>query len=144
MPHSEDDPGSALPSGMTRCRATLSSTHFVLYPDEATKAAISMSFARSPLIPGLIALIGILSLASLVIGPAPIAVTEALKALVVDQGSASIVVREIRLPRTLLALMIGWMFGLIGRRACRACCAIRSPTRRSSARRRRRPSGPCS
>ena len=73
-----------------------------------------MSLARSPLIPGLIALIGILSLASLVIGPAPIAVTEALKALASDQGAASIVVREIRLPRTLLALMIGGMFGLSG------------------------------
>ena len=74
----------------------------------------TMSLARSPLIPGLIVLIGILSLASLVIGPAPIAVTEALKALASDQGAASIVVREIRLPRTLLALMIGGVFGLSG------------------------------
>jgi iron complex transport system permease protein len=38
----------------------------------------------------------------------------ALKALVSDQGSASIVVREIRLPRTVLALLIGWIFGLAG------------------------------
>jgi iron complex transport system permease protein len=38
----------------------------------------------------------------------------ALKALVLDQGSASIVVREIRLPRTVLALLIGWIFGLAG------------------------------
>ncbi|WP_201834493.1 FecCD family ABC transporter permease [Microvirga zambiensis] len=73
-----------------------------------------MSLARSPLIPGLIALIGALSLASLVVGPAPITVPMALKALVSDQGAASIVVREIRLPRTLLALMIGWVFGLSG------------------------------
>lgn len=38
----------------------------------------------------------------------------AVKALVSDQGSASIVVREIRLPRTLLAILIGWVFGLTG------------------------------
>jgi iron complex transport system permease protein len=73
-----------------------------------------MSLARSSLIPGLIALIGALSLASLVIGPAPITVPLALKALVSDQGAASIVVREIRLPRTALALLIGWIFGLSG------------------------------
>ena len=79
----------------------------MLYPDEATRPA------RSPLIPGLIVLIGILSLASLVIGPAPIAVTGAQGARV-GSGAASIVVREIRLPRTLLALMIGGVFGLSG------------------------------
>jgi iron complex transport system permease protein len=73
-----------------------------------------MSLARSPLIPGLIALIGALSLASLVIGPAPISAPMALKALVPDQGAASIVVREIRLPRTCLALLVGWILGLSG------------------------------
>jgi iron complex transport system permease protein len=69
---------------------------------------------RPLLTPGLIALIGALSLASLAIGPAPITAPMALKALVSDQGSASIVVREIRLPRTVLALLIGWIFGLAG------------------------------
>lgn len=73
-----------------------------------------MSLARSPLIPGLVVLLVGLSLASLVIGPAPIMILTALKALVSDQGAASIVVWEIRLPRTLLALMIGWIFGLSG------------------------------
>jgi iron complex transport system permease protein len=73
-----------------------------------------MPVLRSPLIPGLIALIAALSLASLAIGPAPITAPMALKALVSDQGSASIVVREIRLPRTVLALLIGWIFGLAG------------------------------
>ncbi len=73
-----------------------------------------MPVLRSPLTPGLIALIGALSLASLAIGPAPITAWMALKALVSDQGSASIVVREIRLPRTVLALLIGWIFGLAG------------------------------
>ncbi|MEE1655889.1 iron ABC transporter permease [Microvirga sp. CF3062] len=73
-----------------------------------------MSRRRSPLVPGLIALLAGLSLASLVIGPAPISIPAALKALASDQGAASIVVREIRLPRTLLALLIGWIFGLSG------------------------------
>lgn len=73
-----------------------------------------MSLARSPIIPGLIVLIGALSLASLVIGSAPITIPMALKALVSDQGAASIVVRELRLPRTLLALLIGWIAGLAG------------------------------
>ncbi|EIM29292.1 FecCD family ABC transporter permease [Microvirga lotononidis] len=73
-----------------------------------------MSLARSSLISGLIVLLGCLSVVSLVVGPAPIAVPEALRALVSDQGAASIVVREIRLPRTLLALLIGWIFGLSG------------------------------
>ncbi|NBJ09286.1 FecCD family ABC transporter permease [Microvirga arsenatis] len=69
---------------------------------------------RSPLIPCLAVLIGALSLGSLLIGPAPITAPVAVKALVSDQGAASVVVREIRLPRTWLALMIGWIFGLSG------------------------------
>ena len=69
---------------------------------------------RSFLIPGLVILLAVLTVASLVIGPAPIPLPSALKAMFVDLGSASIVVREIRLPRTLLALMIGWIFGLTG------------------------------
>ncbi|WP_262029139.1 FecCD family ABC transporter permease [Microvirga sp. Mcv34] len=73
-----------------------------------------MPLARSPLAYGLIVLLGCLSVASLVVGPAPITVPVALRALVSDQGAASIVVREIRLPRTLLALLIGWIFGLSG------------------------------
>lgn len=73
-----------------------------------------MCTSRLPLVPGLVLLIGGLSLASLVVGPAPIAPLQALTALVSDQGSATIVVRDIRLPRTLLALLIGWIFGLTG------------------------------
>ncbi|KAB0267909.1 FecCD family ABC transporter permease [Microvirga brassicacearum] len=69
---------------------------------------------RNLLIPGLVILIAILAVASLAIGPAPISPLTAIRALFVDLGSASIVVREIRLPRTLLALMIGWIFGLTG------------------------------
>ncbi|MBM6593835.1 FecCD family ABC transporter permease [Microvirga pudoricolor] len=70
--------------------------------------------STKPLILGLLALAGGLALASLMLGPAPLSPGLALKALVTDQGSASVVVREIRLPRTLLALLIGWTFGLTG------------------------------
>lgn len=73
-----------------------------------------MSRSLSPLTLGLAALIVILAVASLAIGAAPISPVLAAKALVSDQGAASIVVREIRLPRTLLALMVGWIFGLTG------------------------------
>jgi iron complex transport system permease protein len=69
---------------------------------------------RPSLIAGLALLIAALSLASLVIGPAPISPALAAKALVSDHGSASIVVREIRLPRTLLAILVGWILGLTG------------------------------
>jgi iron complex transport system permease protein len=66
------------------------------------------------LIPGLALLIAGLAVASLALGPAPIAPWTAAKALVADEGSASVVVREIRLPRTVLAILIGWTFGLAG------------------------------
>ena len=46
--------------------------------------------------------------------PARLSPAVALAALVSDLGSASVIVREIRLPRTLLAILIGWIFGLAG------------------------------
>lgn len=58
--------------------------------------------------------VAILGCASLAIGSAPIGPVAAVKALVSDQGSASIIVREIRLPRTILSLLVGWVFGLTG------------------------------
>ncbi|UVF19690.1 iron ABC transporter permease [Microvirga terrae] len=73
-----------------------------------------MSLFRSSLVPGLTVLVGALSLVSLATGPAPITVPTVLKALVSDQGPASIVVREIRLPRTVLAGLVGWILGLSG------------------------------
>jgi iron complex transport system permease protein len=67
---------------------------------------------------GLLVLLGaltvVLAVASLAIGPAPIAPLTAAAALVADLGSASIIVREIRLPRTLLAIGIGGTLGLSG------------------------------
>ncbi|MFC4175192.1 FecCD family ABC transporter permease [Microvirga sp. GCM10011540] len=70
--------------------------------------------SRPSLIAGLALLLAILSLASLAVGPAPIPAVTAAKALVSDQGAAGIVVREIRLPRTLLSLLVGWIFGITG------------------------------
>jgi iron complex transport system permease protein len=59
-------------------------------------------------------LLAALAVASLAIGPAPIAPLTAAQALVADLGGASIIVREIRLPRTLLALLIGASHGMTG------------------------------
>jgi len=63
---------------------------------------------------GLALVLAILALTSLAIGPAPLGPWQATRALVLDGGAAGVIVREIRLPRTLLALLIGWVFGLSG------------------------------
>src|ERR687894_743150 len=62
----------------------------------------------------LVALVAILAVASLALGPARLTPPPAARALFTDLGSASIIVREIRLPRTLLAIGIGGTLGLIG------------------------------
>jgi iron complex transport system permease protein len=51
---------------------------------------------------------------SLVTGPAHFSVPAVAKALVSDQGVVSIIVRDVRLPRTLLATLIGATFGIAG------------------------------
>jgi iron complex transport system permease protein len=51
---------------------------------------------------------------SLMTGPAHFSLRTVLSALVSDQGVASIIVRDIRLPRTLLAALIGATFGIAG------------------------------
>ncbi len=51
---------------------------------------------------------------SLLTGPAHFSLREAATALVSDHGVTSIIVRDIRLPRTLLAAFIGATFGLAG------------------------------
>jgi iron complex transport system permease protein len=56
----------------------------------------------------------VLAVVSLATGPAVIAPWTAAKALVTDLGSATIIVREIRLPRTLLAIVIGGTLGITG------------------------------
>jgi iron complex transport system permease protein len=53
--------------------------------------------------------------ASLLIGSAGLGLTETLRALVLGQGEAAVLVmREIRLPRALLAAMVGAVLGLSG------------------------------
>lgn len=57
----------------------------------------------------------LLFLAALTLGPAPIGPGESLRALVVgDAGPLTLVMREIRLPRAILAVMIGGSLGLAG------------------------------
>jgi iron complex transport system permease protein len=55
----------------------------------------------------LLALLLLLALASLMVGPAGLSPRTALAGLFSGEGSAGIIVRDIRLPRTLLALLIG-------------------------------------
>ena len=60
-------------------------------------------------------LTGALFVAALVVGPAQIGVGESLRALVMGgDGPVPLVMREIRLPRALLAVMIGGALGLAG------------------------------
>ncbi len=64
---------------------------------------------------GLSVVVLTLFLAALTLGPAPIGPGESLRALVVgDAGPLSLVMREIRLPRALLAIMVGASLGLAG------------------------------
>jgi iron complex transport system permease protein len=60
-------------------------------------------------------LVAALVLASLLIGPAGLGVGESLSALVAgDGGPMTLIMREIRLPRMILAVMIGGSLGLAG------------------------------
>jgi iron complex transport system permease protein len=67
-----------------------------------------------PLIAMLAALIVVLAIVSLTVGPAALSPREALAGLLDGEGVAGIIVRSIRLPRTVLALLIGATFGLSG------------------------------
>jgi len=67
------------------------------------------------LAPILLPLVGLLCLGSLVIGPADVGVADSLRALVAGgEGPLTLVMREIRLPRMILALAIGASLGLAG------------------------------
>src|SRR3954453_1328546 len=76
--------------------------------------SVGASGASRWLAPALLAAIGLLALVSLGLGPARIPPWLALKALVSDEGSATIIVRDLRLPRALLAILIGFNLGLTG------------------------------
>lgn len=67
------------------------------------------------LVIGLIATTVLLFLAALTIGPANIGPLESLNALIAgDAGPMTLVMREIRLPRAILAVMVGASLGLSG------------------------------
>ncbi|MBF9027533.1 iron chelate uptake ABC transporter family permease subunit [Rhodobacterales bacterium FZCC0188] len=60
-------------------------------------------------------MVGLLTLASLLIGPAGFSISDSLSALFGGTGDAvSLVMQEIRLPRALLAIMVGISLGLSG------------------------------
>lgn len=60
-------------------------------------------------------LVGLLFMLSLTVGPAAIAFSDSIEALLSDKGDAiALIMREIRLPRALLGLMIGATLGLSG------------------------------
>ena len=63
---------------------------------------------------GLSSLVAALFVASLLVGPVAIPPGRALAALVADDGGWTLVMREIRLPRALLAVTIGASLGLSG------------------------------
>ncbi|HWV42946.1 iron ABC transporter permease [Pseudorhodoplanes sp.] len=67
-----------------------------------------------PLNAALSLLVAVLMIASLAVGPAGLTPVDALKALWSGDGVAGIIVREIRLPRTLLAALIGATLGFSG------------------------------
>src|SRR5499427_2317161 len=62
----------------------------------------------------LAALIVLLAIFSLMVGPAGLSPRAAIAGLFSGDGPAGIIVREIRLPRTLLAALIGATLGLSG------------------------------
>jgi iron complex transport system permease protein len=62
----------------------------------------------------LVAMLLVLSVLSLLIGEAQLGFVESWQAVFDRQGVAALIVYEIRLPRTLLAVMVGAMLGLSG------------------------------
>ena len=66
------------------------------------------------LLPALTLLVALLFVASLMIGYTPAGLGESLTALATGDGPLGLVMREIRLPRALLGVMIGLSLGLAG------------------------------
>ena len=62
----------------------------------------------------LVALIALLIIASLLIGPAHLSISQAFDGLIHGAGVEGIVIRDIRLPRLLLSLFVGAMLGMSG------------------------------
>jgi iron complex transport system permease protein len=62
----------------------------------------------------LLVLLAMVSLASLLIGEAGLRLSDSLKGLLHHEGVAGLIIYEIRLPRTVLALLVGAVLGLSG------------------------------
>jgi iron complex transport system permease protein len=77
-----------------------------------TKSMADRRFWR--LVAVLTALLVMLAVLSLMVGPARLSPRAAIAGLVSGDGPAGIIVRDIRLPRTALALLIGFTLGLSG------------------------------
>jgi iron complex transport system permease protein len=75
------------------------------------RSAVQRTFRLSL---ALAALIAVLAVLSLMVGPAGLSPRAALAGLFSGEGPAGIIVRDIRLPRTLLAALIGATLGLSG------------------------------
>lgn len=71
-------------------------------------------FARVPFIAALVTLTCITAIASLFIGYAPLPFADVVSGLFQDEGTAGIIMREIRLPRMLLGLLAGAALGMSG------------------------------
>lgn len=73
------------------------------------------AISQARLLGGLSVLVLLLCTASLLIGPAGFSISDSLTALFTGTGDAvSLVMQEIRLPRALLAIMVGFSLGLSG------------------------------
>ena len=75
--------------------------------DSSTRSGYRLSLA-------LAALTAMLAILSLMVGPAGLTPQEAFNGLFNGDGASGIIVREIRLPRTALAILLGATFGLAG------------------------------
>lgn len=70
--------------------------------------------SSSPLVIVLLALTVAVAIASLFIGYAPLPARDVIDGLLTDQGTAGVIMREIRLPRMLLGAMAGAALGMSG------------------------------
>jgi iron complex transport system permease protein len=86
----------------------------VAHPETDIVTVPALSRGTHRLSAMLAALILALAVASLMAGPAGLSPRAAIEALFSGEGPAAIIVRDIRLPRTLLAALIGATLGLSG------------------------------
>lgn len=75
---------------------------------------IATSTTKVPLVPALALATVVVAVASLFIGYAPLPARDVIDGLLNDTGTAGVIMRDIRLPRMLLALIAGASLGLSG------------------------------